>query len=79
MIIGVIAIGVLIASFFSPKTGVTSTVLSIMVALGVMLGLVMNPNPETLFIVVIVISAFVYGSSRYWRSAEGFLQRLQRR
>ena len=75
MILGAIAIIVLIASFFSPKKGVTTTILSIMVALGVMIGLVMNPNPETLFLVVILVSAVVYGSSRYWRSAEGFLHR----
>ena len=75
MILGVIAFVVLIASFFSPKKGVTSTILSIMVALGVMVGLAMNPNPETLFLIVVVVSAFVYGSSRYWRSAEGFLHR----
>jgi hypothetical protein len=74
-ILGVIAMIVLVASLFSPKKGVTNTVLSIIIALGVMVGLVMNPNPETFFLIVFIVSAVVYGSSRYWRSAEGFLQR----
>jgi hypothetical protein len=34
----------------------------------------MSPNPETLFIMLILISFIVYGGGRYWRNIEGFVK-----
>ena len=65
---------VFLASLFSTKKGVTSTVVSILIPLGAVVGLTMSPSPETLFIILIVVSVLVYGGNRYWRNIEGFVK-----
>ena len=54
---------------------VTSTVLSIILVVGICVGLYMSPNPETLFMIVVVVSFVFYGTGRYWRNIEGYLSR----
>ena len=54
---------------------VTSTVLSIILVVGICFGLYMSPNPETLFMIVVVVSFVFYGTGRYWRNIEGYLSR----
>jgi hypothetical protein len=45
-----------------------------LIPMGAMVGLVMSPSPETLFIILIAVSILVYGGSRYWRNIEGFVK-----
>jgi hypothetical protein len=75
MLIPLIAILVLIASLFSTKKGVTTTIVSILIPIVAVFGLAMSPNSETLFIMLIITSVVVYGTGRYWRNIEGFVQR----
>ena len=72
VIIIIIAAGIFLASLFSPKKGVTTTILSIMVCLSIITGLVLYPEPETLFWVVVIASFLIYGYGRFWRNEEGF-------
>lgn len=74
MIVSILAVIVLIASFFSPKQGVTTIVISILIPLAAIAGLAVSPNSETLFITLILVSLFVYGGNRYWRNTEGFIR-----
>ena len=74
VIIIVIAAGIFLASLFSPKKGVTTTILSIMVCLSIVAGLVFYPDPETLFLIVVLASFLIYGYGRFWRNEEGFKQ-----
>lgn len=73
MIIGVIVVIILIASFFSPNKGATVTILSFLIPLGALAGLAMSPNSETLFGILILVSFIAYGTGRYWRNPEGFV------
>jgi hypothetical protein len=75
LMIPLVGFFVYLGSLFSTKKGVTTTVLSILLPLGAIVGLTMSPNPETLFIILILISFIVYGGGRYWRNIEGFVQR----
>jgi len=75
MMIPIVGFLVFLASLFSTKKGVTATVVSILIPLGAVVGLTMSPNPETLFIVLVVVSILVYGGGRYWRNIEGFVQK----
>jgi hypothetical protein len=72
VIIIVIAAGIFLASLFSPKKGVTTTILSIMVCLSIVAGLVFYPDPETLFLIVVLASFLIYAYGRFWRNEEGF-------
>jgi hypothetical protein len=72
VIIIIIAIGIFLASLFSPKKGVTTTVLSIMVCMSIVAGLIFYPDPETLFFIVVIASFLIYGYGRFWRNEEGF-------
>jgi hypothetical protein len=72
VIIIIIAAGIFLASLFSPKKGVTTTVLSIMVCLSIVAGLIFYPDPETLFFIVVIASFLFYGYGRFWRNDEGF-------
>jgi hypothetical protein len=72
LIIILIAAGIFFASLFSPKKGVTTTILSIMVCLAIVAGLVFYPDPETLFFIVVIASFLIYGYGRFWRNEEGF-------
>jgi hypothetical protein len=72
VIVSILAVLVLLASLFSPKQGVTTVVLSILIPIGAIVGLAISPNSETLFITLILVSLFVYGGNRYWRNVEGF-------
>ena len=74
IIIIIIAIGIFLESLFSPKKGVTTTVLSIMVCLSIVAGLIFYPDPETLFLIVVIASFLIYGYGRFWRNEEGFKQ-----
>ena len=74
MMVPIVGFLVFLASLFSTKKGVTSTVVSILIPLGAIVGLTMSPSPETLFIILIVISVLVYGGGRYWRNIEGFVK-----
>jgi hypothetical protein len=75
MMVPIVGFLVFLASLFSTKKGVTATVVSILIPLGAVVGLTMSPNPETLFIVLVVVSILVYGGGRYWRNIEGFVQK----
>jgi len=75
MMIPIVGFLVFLASLFSTKKGVTSTVVSILIPLGAIVGLTMSPSPETLFIILIIVSVLVYGGGRYWRNIEGFVQK----
>ena len=72
VIIIIIAAAIFFASLFSPKKGVTTTILSIMVCLSIVAGLIFYPDPETLFIIVVLASFLIYGYGRFWRNEEGF-------
>jgi len=74
MMVPIVGFLVFLASLFSTKKGVTSTVVSILIPLGAIVGLTMSPSPETLFIILIVVSVLVYGGGRYWRNIEGFVK-----
>lgn len=74
MMIPIVGILIFLASLFSTKEGVTATIISILIPMGAMVGLVMSPSPETLFIILIAVSILVYGGSRYWRNIEGFVK-----
>ena len=74
MMIPIVGFLVFLASLFSTKKGVTSTVVSILIPLGAIVGLTMSPSPETLFIILIIVSVLVYGGGRYWRNIEGFVK-----
>ena len=74
LMIPLVGFFVYLGSLFSTKKGVTTTVLSILLPLGAIVGLTMSPNPETLFIMLILISFIVYGGGRYWRNIEGFVK-----
>lgn len=74
MMVPIVGFLVFLASLFSTKKGVTATVVSILIPLGAVVGLTMSPNPETLFIVLVVVSILVYGGGRYWRNIEGFVK-----
>jgi hypothetical protein len=41
--------------------------------LAIVVGLYFSASPEALIIIVAIASLLVYGTSRYWRNAEGFL------
>jgi len=73
MMVPIVGLFVFLASLFSTKKGVTTTVLSILLPLGALASLAMSPSPETLFITLIIISVLVYGGGRYWRNIEGFV------
>jgi hypothetical protein len=75
MMIPIVGLLIFLASLFSTKQGVTAVVVSILIPMGAMFGLAMSPSPETMFIILIVVSTLVYGGSRYWRNIEGFIQR----
>jgi hypothetical protein len=72
VIIFIIATGIFLASLFSPKKGVTTTILSIMVCMAIITGLIFYPDPETLFWLVLIASFLIYGYGRFWRNEEGF-------
>ena len=72
VIIFIIATGIFLASLFSPKKGVTTTLLSIMVCMAIITGLIFYPDPETLFFIVVIASFLFYGYGRFWRNEEGF-------
>ena len=74
MMIPIVGFLVFIASLFSRKNGVTTTVVSILIPVGAIVGLTMSPSPETLFIILIIGSVLVYGGARYWRNTEGFVK-----
>ena len=74
MMIPIVGFLVFLASLFSTKQGVTATVVSILIPMGAMVGLAVSPSPETLFIILIIVSTLVYGGSRYWRNIEGFIR-----
>lgn len=74
MMIPIVGILVFLASLFSTKQGVTTTVVSILIPAAAVVGLTMSPSPETLFIILIIVSTLVYGGSRYWRNTEGFVR-----
>ena len=74
MMVPIIGFLVFLASLFSTKKGVTTTVISILIPLGAVVGLAMSPSPETLFIILFVVSVLVYGGGRYWRNIEGFVK-----
>jgi len=74
VIIFIIAAGIFLASLFSPKKGVTTTILSIMVCLSIVAGFILYPEPQTLFWVVLIASFLIYGYGRFWRNEEGFKQ-----
>jgi hypothetical protein len=74
MMLPIVGILVLLASLFSTKQGVTATVVSILIPAAAVVGLTMSPNPETLFIILSVVSTLVYGGGRYWRNIEGFVK-----
>lgn len=72
LIVILIAAAIFFASLFSPKKGVTTTILSIMVCLSIVAGLIFYPDPETLFFIVLIASFLIYGYGRFWRNDEGF-------
>jgi hypothetical protein len=74
VIIIIIAAAIFFASLFSPKKGVTTTILSSLVCLSIVAGLIFYPDPETLFIIVVLASFLIYGYGRFWRNEEGFKQ-----
>ena len=75
MMIPIVGFLVFFASLFSTKKGVTTTVISILLPLGALVGLAISPSSESLFIILIVVSILVYGGGRYWRNIEGFVQK----
>jgi len=58
-------------SVFSNKQGSTTLILSIVMMMGIAVGLYMNPNVETFMMIVFVVSMFFFVSNRYWRNVEG--------
>jgi hypothetical protein len=50
-----------------------SLIISILFVVGIVVGLYMNPNTETLMMIVVISTLVVYGINRYWRHPEGFL------
>jgi hypothetical protein len=50
----------------------TTTVLSIMLVIGIFFGLYNSPSPETLLMLVAGVSFLLYGYGRYWRNPQGF-------
>ena len=75
MMIPIVGFVIFFASLISTKKGVTTTVISFLIPIGAMVGLTISPNPETLFIILIAVSVLIYGSGRYWRNIEGFIQK----
>ena len=53
----------------------TTTVVSIMLVIGICFGLYFSPTPETLLMVVAGVSLLLYGYGRYWRNPQGFSNR----
>ena len=51
------------------------TVLSIILALGIAVGLYFNPSPSSLIMIVTTVSLLLYGIGRYWRHPEGFVSK----
>jgi hypothetical protein len=74
VIIIIIAAGIFLASLFSPKKGVTTTILSIMVCMAIIVGFILYPEPQTLFWVILIISFLIYAYGKFWRNEEGFKQ-----
>jgi hypothetical protein len=77
LIVILIAAAIFFASLFSPKKGVTATILSIMVCLSIVAGLIFYPDPETLFLIVVLASFLIYGYGRFWRNEEGFQKKAR--
>ena len=75
MMVPIVGFFVFLGSLFSTKKGVTTTVVSILIPLGAVVGLAISPSPETLFIMLVIVSFLVYGGGRYWRNIEGFVQK----
>jgi hypothetical protein len=75
LIVPIVGFLVFLASLFSTKKGVTTTIISILIPVGAVFGLAISPNPETLFIILIAASVLIYGGGRYWRNIEGFIQK----
>ena len=74
MMVPIVGFFVFLGSLFSTKKGVTTTVVSILIPLGAVVGLAISPSPETLFIMLVIVSFLVYGGGRYWRNIEGFVK-----
>ena len=53
----------------------TTTVLSIMLVIGICFGLYNSPTPETLLMIVAAASIVLYAYGRYWRNPQGFSNR----
>ena len=45
-----------------------TVVFSVVLILGIVVGLYFSPNPETLIMVVALASLVVYGYNRHWRN-----------
>lgn len=75
MMVPIVGFLIFLASLFSNKKGTTTTVVSILIPICAVIGLAMSPNPETLFIILIIASVIVYGGGKYWRNIEGFVQK----
>ena len=52
-----------------------TSILSILLVVGICFGLYLSPNPETLLMIVAATSFVVYGYGRYWRHPAGFRNR----
>lgn len=50
----------------------TTTVVSIILVIGICFGMYFSPNPETLLMIVALVSLLLYGYGRYWRHPQGF-------
>jgi len=50
----------------------TSLVLSIVLIVGVVFGLYISPNTESLVLIIAIASFVLYGFGRYWRNPSGF-------
>ena len=66
---------IFLASLFSKNKGVSITVASILIPICAVTGLILSPSSESLFLILIVTCLIVYGSGRYWRNIEGFVQK----
>lgn len=52
-----------------------TTVISLIIALGIAVALYFNPSPAALIMIVSTVSLVLYASSRYWRHPEGFVSK----
>jgi hypothetical protein len=52
-----------------------TTVMSIILVIGICFGMYYSPNSQTLLMLVAGVSLLLYGYGRYWRNPQGFLSR----